>query len=219
MQDIGRQGSTASSDTYASCYTHPPSQASPINPDQQSLYINPMDQGETYDKVLDTPSPGSCPPNALPNGEKETSDQLVQKLDDGLTATWRLQHSHPQPHPPLQTSASEDVQSLRPNANGNKLQSSKRHKSLPVGRRARFDSDSKSTTSSTDSINSQGSCKAKGRFKKQFISKLHTPSSTTGKKLANYHLITSTRGKHHLCFPFITCKGPVLARDVSSGCK
>ncbi|XP_064624592.1 potassium voltage-gated channel subfamily B member 2-like isoform X3 [Lineus longissimus] len=198
MENIGRQGSTASTDTYASCYTHPPSQASPINPDKQNLYINPMDinsmdQLESYDKVLplDTPSPGPCPSVVLPNGETEASPQLVQKLDDGLTATWRLRHSHP--HPPLQTSASEDCQSLRPNANGNKLQSSKRHKSLPVGRRARFTDSDKSATSSTDSINSQGSSKAKGRFKKQFISKLHTPSPTTGKKLANYHLITSTR--------------------------
>ncbi|XP_074641121.1 potassium voltage-gated channel subfamily B member 1-like [Tubulanus polymorphus] len=186
MRDLGRQGSNASSDTYASCYTHPPSQASPSNPDpmnRHNLYINPLDQPVDPAPPYDSVYPDHPPPCKL----SPCSDQFVQKLDEGLTATWQLAH------PPLSpTSADEDKSNT---SGGEEKPLSKRTKSLPLGRRARFtDSDSQKSTS-TDSINSQGSTRSRTRFRPPFITKLQSSSPATGKKLANYHLISNARGK------------------------
>ena len=187
MKTFGRQGSTASSDTYASCYTHPPSQASPSNPDpfKPNLYVNPLDPS---DSPLDTPSSGSYPIKELP-------DQCVhQKIDEGLTTTWQLAH------PPLKGVVSDDGRDYTSNYNTSPLDrpAYKRHRSLPGSRRARFtDSDSQKSTS-TDSINSQDSPRGKARFKKTaFIHhKLQNSSPSTGKKLANYQFIAQSRGEY-----------------------
>ena len=196
MRSFGRHGSTASSDTYASCPTHPQSSPSPFDiggdSGKHNVYVNPLDQALNTVHMEESP----------PNGGKFTrpcrtaigplaSDQIVQKLNDGLTATWHLA-------PPFFT---PEGHRKRANSRGSESspsplkQALRRNKSLGIKPKARFtDGDSMRSHSSSDSINSQGSVKSKGLRFKPFAGRFHG-SSPTGQKLANYQLINANSGE------------------------
>ena len=96
----------------------------------------------------------------------------------------------------------------------------RKQKSLTLAKpRARFsaDSDSARSHSSTDSVNSQGSVKtASSRFRKApFGSSRHHSSPSTGKKLANYHLIANSQSgesKFQLLLLSTLCYQPVIIK-------
>ena len=175
LQPLWRQGSTASSDTYASCHTHP--QSSPSNydstppeqvaPPRHNVYINPLDQhhAASFDSPdsegLNRASPlyecNSCKhykrfeacPCRFPAAALQGPDQLVQKLIPGVTTTWQPQRS---PHSPRSRSNPRDI-----SATGSSFKRGmKRHKTLGAKPRARFsDMDNHRCHSSLESINSQ----------------------------------------------------------------
>ncbi len=236
-----RQGSSASSDTYASCFTHPqssPSQGDMMTPDSfRNVYVNPLDPDNeggappaatsppVYEEIFGgdiVPSDGSAhstqaffpPPGSPARGASAKGpNQIVQILDDGITATWKRQPS-PKTAVQQQRTNSRDGSSTTASTL-RKLFKNKKQKTppFPLSRpRPRFHTDTASTDStrcsqsSSESVNSQGSSVGKpgtttGRFRKKPFAR---PSSSpnTGKKLANYHLIANSQsGK----VPFFFC--------------
>ena len=250
-----RQGSSASSDTYASCFTHPQSSPSQcdMTPDSfRNVYVNPLDPDNEGGGGGQSPAAQASPPlyeeifqgDIVPAGSSPHSahaffppgspahgasaaaaakgpNQIVQILDDGITATWKKQPSpkaaggKPRPGSRDNTTAS----ALR------KMFKNKKQKTppFPLSKpRARFHTDAASTDSarsqsSSESVNSQGSAVAAigggvsgsggggrsaptvpGRFRKKPFAR-HSSSPNTGKKLANYHLIANSQsGKKNL---------------------
>ncbi|PVD22867.1 hypothetical protein C0Q70_16126 [Pomacea canaliculata] len=119
-----------------------------------------------------------------------------------------MHHPHPQlspqqHHQQLQrqanvatTSSSSSLQvlsSIEP-----RKSSFKRHKSLSVEKHPRFSEVKERTYSSTDNLTAQGFQRPKLKFRKavSLASRLHS-SPGTGRKLASYHLIASTKSGAH----------------------
>lgn len=100
-------------------------------------------------------------------------------------------------HRPLQRqlSAHSDCLASPGQAAGSRRSSFKRHKSLSVEKHARVAQVKERNYSSTDNLAGQhGFGKPKLKFRKavSLASRLHS-SPSTGRKLANYHLIASTK--------------------------
>ena len=221
MKQLHRQTSSTSTDTYASCTTHP--QDSPSNLAQptaespkHNLYVNPLDVSSPR---LPNP-PSHYPPyhghfNDLheyynhqppppPQQQQETGfnrpsvqfcpNQVVQKLDSGLTTTWECESLLP--NPPQSPDSSGGRQQLRTSMPPPKKSSFKRYKSLSVEKHPRFaDIISERNCSSTDNLHSQEFIKPKLKFRKavSLANRLHASSPSTGRRLANYHLIANTK--------------------------
>ena len=166
-----------------------------------------------------------------PSGSGSNS-QIVQRLDDGFTATWERGQPSPYPAghllplhpvssspenmcnlnvpstPPPATSASpehspSDSSSLLHSGTGGapfRKSSFKRYKSLSVEKHPRLSTlKDNRNFSSTDSlhINSSGRPRLKFRKASSLASRLHS-SPSTGRKLANYHLISNSKpGKEY----------------------
>ena len=125
------------------------------------------------------------------------SGQIVQNLDSGITARWQRFNSSP----PLQGeqlhrgNGNDAIQSCQSSArsHGGSL---KRHRSeTSHERHLHFGEVMERTFSSTDNIHDmQGFPKPKFKFRKavSLAGKLHG-SPSTGRKLANYHLITNPK--------------------------
>ena len=221
QSSLARQSSTASSsDTYTSCLTHLPSTPSTKGanhtvPDnyRSSVYVNPL-SGETdnvsnnfqnYDVTKDANSSSKYSYDNykyVTLKDRSDSDNLfsghiVQKLDERLTATWQRFNSQP----PLQGGDCRDGSDVTrvkacSRSHGGSL---KRHRSETSHERERhlqFGDVMERTFSSTDNIHidMQGFPKPKLKFRKaaSLASRLHG-SPSTGKKLANYHLIANPK--------------------------
>ena len=220
MKPLVRQSSTtSSSDTYTSCLTHLPSTPSTKGPNRavldnfrSTVYVNPLSGIETvsnnmqnYNLIKDA---NSSSKHGYDNSKyvtlKEQSDhdnaftgQIVQKLDERLTTTWQRFNSQP----PLQTEfclSENDGTRGKPcgRSHGGSL---KRHRSETSHERERhlhFGDVMERTFSSTDNIHvdMQGFPKPKLKFRKaaSLANRLHG-SPSTGRKLANYHLIANPK--------------------------
>ena len=232
LQSIGvhpvgcpRQGSSASSDTYASCFTHPQSSPSQcdMTPDSfRNVYVNPLDPDNegpspptssppVYEEIfqgdITSESPRSAqaffPPGSPAHGAAAKGpNQIVQILDDGITTTWKRQ-----PSPKVAVKQRTNSRDATAASALRKMFKNKKQKTptFPISKpRARFhtdtSTDSARSQSSTESVNSQGSAvktgSGVGRFRKKPFAR-HSSSPSTGKKLANYHLIANSQsGKH-----------------------
>ncbi len=235
--DCPRQGSSASSDTYASCFTHlqsSPSQCetcemmtpdsfrnvyvNPLDPDNEGLSPAPSTSPPVYEEIFqgDIVSPTSqsaqyshtqpqafFPPGSPSrsiNSGKTGPNQIVQLHDDGMSASWKRQPS-PKAIAKQQRSSSKDQSSasaLRQMFK-NKKQKSPKESSFSGKPKPRFHTDTSTDStwsqSSTESVHSQGSARPAsggigGRFRKKPFAR---QSPSTGKKLANYHLIANSQ--------------------------
>ncbi|KAK0059189.1 prf [Biomphalaria pfeifferi] len=155
-------------------------------------------------------SPSSCPGN-----------QIVQKLDDGFTATWERGPSSSYPaahHQPFHavTSSPGNICGLDPpqpmtspdhspsdstsllqaeiETNFPRKASFKRYKSLSVEKHPRVANIKERNYSSTDSLHINASGRPRLKFRKavSLASRLQS-SPSTGRKLANYHLISNSK--------------------------
>lgn len=220
MKPLVRQSSTtSSSDTYTSCLTHIPSTPSArgANPSHQenyrsSVYVNPLSGAENasnnlqnYNVINDANSASKYSYDNSKyvtlrergDSDNDFSGQIVQKLDEKLTATWQRFNSQP----PLQGDSCHgetDVTRLKScsRSHGGSL---KRHRSETSHERERhlqFGDVMERTFSSTDNIHidMQGFPKPKLKFRKaaSLATRLHG-SPSTGRKLANYHLIANPK--------------------------
>lgn len=217
MQPLYRQGSNASSDTFASCCTHP--QNSPLiasihcaaEPNRQNVYVNPINE-----------PPLVCPPNSVIVNDRGTrdlrvdnafrsnnldapnhaSDQIVQSLDEGYTTTWRRADSP--------TSLCGEFRSRSHSKNEQHSVSSpksplKRHKSLSGEKHPRFaDLRTERTYYSSDNIYSKCFAKPKMKFRKasSLANRLHI-SPATGKKLAHYRMISNSKSGKYFCMIYL----------------
>lgn len=201
MKSFARQGSSASSDTYASCYTH--QQSSPSNCDmtpdslRHNVYVNPLEP----DIPVQIPGPIYLTGAGGGNGGNALGGEQVASPSAAFPSSQRS----PPPPSPKPRSSPKRSRSKDPAKGGSgastlrQIFKNRKQKSLTLGKpRARLnDSDSGHSHSSSESINSQGSVKAVSRFRKPFGGRLHS-SPSTGKKLANYHLIANSQsGKKH----------------------
>ncbi|VDI80238.1 Hypothetical predicted protein [Mytilus galloprovincialis] len=173
---------------------------------QHNLYINPMDDSdsgmETINSELNDLT-GICGKSTFEKKDSEQplvvnafsdppisqSNQVIQKLNEGFTTTWQL---YPNPQ-------QEDVRpEIKPPSTvplGNPKRSSlKRHKSETNEKHPHFSDIKERSYSSTDNLHSEcTSSKNKSiKFRKavSLASRLHS-SPSTGRKLANYHLIAN----------------------------
>ncbi|XP_071119364.1 potassium voltage-gated channel subfamily B member 2-like isoform X3 [Haliotis cracherodii] len=213
MKQLYRQNSSTSTDTFTSCVTHPqnsPSITGPPSSDtpKHNLYVNPLEDTGGYTNP-NVPPESHAYQNLLndlqTDAQQETgfnrpevqfapSNQVVQQLETGLSTTWECAsaqgspvQSSSQPHSPskglLQAKMAHPQKS-----------SFKRHKSLSVEKHPRFSEVKERSYCSTDNLHSQEYTKPKLKFRKavSLASRLHA-SPATGRKLANYHLIASTK--------------------------
>ncbi len=211
---VFRQGSSASSDTYASCYTH--LQSSPSNYDmtpdsiKHNVYVNPLDPSDTspplspppaYDHVIKALASASPPPNANINSStnlpSKGANEKVQSIDETKLDMCKRQSSDPK-HPPSSPKRTHSQESQGIPGASALRQMFKNRKQLPfkVGKPGvrLNDSGESGSQSSSESINSQGSMKVAGHFRKgPFGGRLGHSSPSTGKKLANYHLISNSQ--------------------------
>lgn len=227
MKTLPRQESTASTDTYASCFTHPQSSPSITGrpndaPNQANICVNPLEepsyQGQlpSYEAVMQcdfinssanqenanmnyqkAPPLGSAVCQSFNGSVNRPSDQIVQKIEDGLTATWQrnvLVSSGTTP-----SSSVGDVRQqtrLGSHSGGATTMTKtalKRYKSLSGEKHPRFaDPQIERTYSSTDNLHRYSKPKLKFRKASSLSSRLHA-SPATGKKLANYHLIAHSK--------------------------
>ncbi len=212
-----RQGSCASTETYASSYTHP--QTSPstndMTPDSIRHACTPSD----------SPLPSYTPPNSASGGDsygegehnnfpssttsKQGSNLSVQIMDEALPRKCKKQQSNA-PKSPIRTR-------LKDGPAANALRQMFRNRKQPkqgvvLGKPRSHLTDAENgaqSHSSSESVNSQGSVRtpssgAASRFRKPalFGGRSHQSSPTTGKKLANYHLIANSQSgkERHTAF-------------------
>ncbi|XP_059151898.1 potassium voltage-gated channel protein Shab-like isoform X2 [Physella acuta] len=148
-----------------------------------------------------------------------SGNQIVQKLDDGFTATWERgpATTYPAPHHPYHfVSPSQGVMGLDPSQHAPSPEHSpsdstsllqtemettyprkasfKRYKSLSVEKHPRVANIKERNYSSTDSLHINASGRPRLKFRKavSLASRLQ-PSPSTGRKLANYHLISNSK--------------------------
>ncbi|CAG5132557.1 unnamed protein product, partial [Candidula unifasciata] len=154
-----------------------------------------------------------------PQTNMGSTHQIIQRLEDGFTATWERS---PPPYPGAQlpfhavtslpgnmcelnsveapispnNSPSDSTSLLQVEAESSQHRkpSFKRYKSLSVEKHPRVSSIKDRNYSSTDSlhINSSGRPRLKFRKAVSLASRLHA-SPSTGRKLANYHLISNSK--------------------------
>ncbi|KAK3591166.1 hypothetical protein CHS0354_029015 [Potamilus streckersoni] len=216
MKPLVRQSSTASSsDTYTSCLTHLPTSPSIKGHNSSSetyhhnCYVNPLEDNistmPSYDfgfyEIESSNSAcmvgtGGPKRDKSMNRNNKLSDQIIQKIDDGFTTTWQRVNSPP----PLQGhhsqyGASNNKSKRQQQCDRSHGGSLKRHKS-DHGRHPHFGEVMERTFSSTDNIhNLQGLLpKPKLKFRKavSLANRLHG-SPSTGRRLANYHIIASSK--------------------------
>ena len=180
---------------------------------QRNLYINPMDDSDTGMETINSElndltgicdkgmlgikdSGQSSVVNAFFEPPISQSNQVIQELNEGFTTTWQL-------YPYLRQ---EDITpAVKPPSSvplGNPKRSSlKRHKSETCEKHPHFSDIKERTYSSTDNIHTECSTKNNSiKFRKavSLASRLHS-SPSTGRKLANYHLIANPQsGKTHM---------------------
>ena len=138
------------------------------------------------------------PPPPYPHPQREPRRPMQQS---------RSLNSQPPLHRPLerQLSAHSDTRNdCTPTASaaGPRRSSFKRHKSLSVEKHSRVAEVKERNYSSTDNLAGQGFQKSRLKFRKavSLASRLHS-SPSTGRKLANYHLITSTKSGRPMVGP------------------
>lgn len=162
----------------------------------------------------DSPNSGSSHTNL------GSPHQIIQKLDDGLTATWErgtassfpaagfhfhgvtsspgnisdLGQSMPSTSPDHSSSDSTSLLQAERGTSSSRKASFKRYKSLSVEKHPRVSSIKDRSYSSTDSlhINSTGRPRLKFRKASSLASRLQC-SPSTGRKLAYYHLISNSK--------------------------
>ena len=217
-----RKPSSTSSDSYFSCFHRVPSNCDHgdcseiIHP--ANLYVNPLDSvnpaaplGPPEHVCDDEQTPGK---RRFVRPCKQHSNQVVQKIDKGLTATWH--------RPPFRSATRELVRSQSRDSTSRRRASLKqwlrRQKSdghtPPQGQATRETTGSQhhhphfnvTATSPPNSVPAQAPVKPVGgsKFRRgPFSSRMHA-SPSTGKKLANYHLIPfSKAGEWHMLKPYI----------------
>ncbi|XP_029639966.2 uncharacterized protein LOC115214995 isoform X1 [Octopus sinensis] len=225
MKTLPRQESTASTDTYASCFTHPQSSPSitgrstdPAN--QANICVNPLEEPSyqsqlpSYEAVMQcdfanntsnsdvtnyqkAPPLGSAICQSFSGNVNQPSDQIIQKIDDGLTATWQRNVLISSGTTPSSSVGDVRVQTKIGSHSGGAPSTTKtalkRYKSLSGEKHPRFaDSQIERTYSSTDNLHRYSRPKLKFRKTSSLSSRLHA-SPATGKKLANYHLIAHSK--------------------------
>ncbi|KAK3091212.1 hypothetical protein FSP39_017988 [Pinctada imbricata] len=220
MKQLIRQNSNTSTDTYTSCVTHPPTspKTKSLAPHctnnnsgmlANSTDLKPTNLSHQCNKALDdlTAKPDvvdnfvdqkcSLPLNVFSETENCLSDQIIQKLDDGFTTTWQRVNSPTTYNQTSDIAATGLGQRIADSTNrNNKSQrpNLKRHKSETSERHPRFSEVKERSYSSTDSLHHlDGSTKTRStKFRKavSLASRLHS-SPSTGRKLANYHLIAN----------------------------
>lgn len=172
---------------------------------QRNLYINPMDDSDTCMDTINSELSeltGICDKsrhdtkdpeqpmfvNVFPESQISHSNQVIQKLNEGFTTTWQLcpnLHKDNITTPVIQPSS---VPLGNP-----KRSSLKRHKSETSEKHPHFSDIKERSFSSTDNLHTECSSKNKSiKFRKavSLASRLHS-SPSTGRKLANYHLIAN----------------------------
>ncbi|XP_076440857.1 uncharacterized protein LOC143280158 [Babylonia areolata] len=154
-------------------------------------------------------TPGATPPSPLLTHSRPQQQQQPHhhhrhqplQQTQSLNSHSYSSSSSTAPHRPLQRqlSAHSDSNStcVQPPASasaGPRRSSFKRHKSLSVEKHSRVTEMKERNYSSTDNLAGQGFQKPKLKFRKavSLASRLQS-SPSTGRKLANYHLITSTK--------------------------
>nr|KAG5689994.1 hypothetical protein BaRGS_008539 [Batillaria attramentaria] len=230
LKQLPRQSSTASSsDTYASCQTHPHSSPSttahtPSDKARHNLYVNPLGDpvGLGGDSLMLVATSGARSVDGVGSFEHLFTDLPHGNGRDGVVGQHGLQphgaassqpdlvgsgrnqgqgHGQGQPHRQAQLQRQHSAASDSTNnsstlqASGPRRSSFKRHKSLSVEKHSRVSEVKERNYSSTDNLSSsQGFQRPKLKFRKavSLASRLHS-SPGTGRKLANYHLIASTK--------------------------
>ncbi|XP_050401034.1 uncharacterized protein LOC126817904, partial [Patella vulgata] len=216
MKQLHRQNSTTSTDTYNSCMTHPHNSPSLVGlgsqgsqDPPQNIYVNPLDDppGGINNDVQCNESYDSFYNDLQGNRNQETGfnkpdvtfcpNQIVQSLNSGLSTTWERSDPNQPPHlyslPPDTVYAVGKEGGLCPRYHKPQKSSFKRYKSLSVEKQARFSEVKEKNYSSTDNLHSHSMGKSKIKFRKavSLANRLHA-SPSTGRKLANYHLISNT---------------------------
>ena len=155
---------------------HPP-HYSTIVPDNTSI-ISSNGVRHVFPNDAVTNASSSCGGSANGSPSRRSSDQIVQKLDDGLTTTWQLQNS------PTSKHCSSDSMGVEP-----------AHHTLPRSKYKHYpvDSDSIKSHSSSDSVNSQGSVRQPGRLKRPPFKERRHVSPSSGRKNTNYQLIPNCK--------------------------
>lgn len=218
MRTLARQYSTASSsDTYTSCTTHLPTSPNikgynlHNNVETQlknNIYVNPLGESHSFTSL-------NCTYSNVHSASKDRSDRLVlinsdndndandvfveRKLKTNNLADKRARWTRVNSQPPLQTDGryhSNASCARADSADRPQGGSLKRHRSESSHERhLHFGEVMERTFSSTDNIHDmQALPKAKFKFRKavSLASKLHG-SPSTGRKLANYHLISNPK--------------------------
>ncbi|XP_021339873.1 uncharacterized protein LOC110441098 [Mizuhopecten yessoensis] len=209
MKTLVRQSSNTSTDTYNSCMTHPPmspcGRAVPV-PVYSNLHINPLksspevcaccNSSDMNDLTgLSTPDDSSFLSDKVLNDKP--SDQIIQKLDGRFTTTWQRVNS---PQHVLQPEVDDGCGfAMRRNIEPQRQHraSLKRHKSESSERHPQFSDIKERSYMSFDNLHVDGSTKSKSaKFRKavSLATRLHS-SPSTGRKLANYHLIANPQSE------------------------
>ncbi|XP_061166113.1 potassium voltage-gated channel subfamily B member 1-like isoform X3 [Saccostrea echinata] len=216
LKPLIRQSSNTSTDTFNSCLTHPSSPGGSgaqghlqNNCNRHNVYVNPLENSRlssvfnltdssSCSKPLDLNVDYKCSENVFTTDSD--SVQIVQKLEDGYTTTWNrsvLPNNQPSPPPRLVHQKSSEESPRAPERS-----LLKRHKSETGNRQSNVSGIKERSYSSSDNIHDESSSKSKtAKFRKavSLASRLHS-SPSTGRKLANYHLIANPQsGKPSEC--------------------
>ncbi|XP_069127605.1 potassium voltage-gated channel subfamily B member 1-like isoform X2 [Argopecten irradians] len=209
MKTLVRQSSNTSTDTYNSCMTNPPmspcGRGVPV-PVYSNLHGNPLKSSPevcaccTSSDMNDLT--GLSPPDysSLLSDKvlnDKPSDQIIQKLDGKFTTTWQRVNS---PQHVLQTEVDDGCGfAMRRNIEPQRHRraSLKRQKSETTERHPQFSDIKERSYMSFDNLHVDGSTKSKSaKFRKavSLATRLHS-SPSTGRKLANYHLIANPQSE------------------------
>ncbi|XP_048760234.2 potassium voltage-gated channel subfamily B member 2-like isoform X5 [Ostrea edulis] len=197
LKPLIRQSSNTSTDTFNSCLTHPSSPGYSWtqghlqnNCHRHNVYVNPFDSSRLCSVFNSTDNNSKqCPESVF--ATDGDSDQIVQKLEDGYTMAWNrniLSNNQSSLQPRLVYQRSSDEPPRAPERS-----LLKRHKSETCDRNDKLSGIKERTYSSSDNIHDESSSKSKtAKFRKavSLASRLHS-SPSTGRKLANYHLIAN----------------------------
>lgn len=213
MKTLVRQSSNTSTDTYNSCMTHPPmspcGRGLPVPgvlvPVYSNLQVNPLESSpevcacctdSEMNDLTGLPNPDYSslyPDKVLNDTPAKPSDQIIQKLDGRFTTTWQRVNS---PQHVLQPEVDDGYSyAMRRNIEPHRPHrpSLKRHKSESSDRHPHFSDIKERSYMSFDNLHMDGSTRSKSaKFRKavSLATRLHS-SPSTGRKLANYHLIAN----------------------------
>ncbi|XP_033737314.1 uncharacterized protein LOC117325305 isoform X2 [Pecten maximus] len=209
MKTLVRQSSNTSTDTYNSCMTHPPmspcGRGVPV-PVYSNLHVNPLKSSPEVCACCTSSDMNDLTGLSIPDHTSllsdkvlndKPSDQIIQKLDGRFTTTWQRVNS---PQHVLQPELDDGYGfAMRRNIEPQRHHraSLKRHKSESSERHPQFSDITERSYMSFDNLHVDGSTKSKSaKFRKavSLATRLHS-SPSTGRKLANYHLIANPQSE------------------------